>query len=74
MQEIVQMLEREIDAKESAEVLVKPFSRSFYGYRFGLILREQEEGKNATEEILADAMPGSTLMFYGPWSHCNYES
>jgi hypothetical protein len=72
--EIIQKLKRKVDAKETTKILVKPFSTSFHGHTFGLIIREQEEGDDPSDETLVDAMPGSTLMFYGPWSHCNYDS
>ncbi|MEM8979015.1 MAG: hypothetical protein AAGD04_05990 [Pseudomonadota bacterium] len=72
--ETIQKLKRKIDAKETAEILVKPFSVSFYGHRFGLIIRENEEGSPAGDETFIDAMPGFTLLFYGPWSQCNYDT
>lgn len=72
--EIIQRLKRKVDAKETTKIRVKPFSISFHGHTFGLIIREQEESDDPLDEVLIDAMPGSTLMFYGPWSHCNYDS
>lgn len=69
--DIIEAMKRKIDAAEAAEIWVKPFAVSYYGYRFGLIVREPE---NDDDETVIDAMPGSTLMFYGPWSHCNYDS
>ena len=53
---------------------MKPFSVSFYDHTFGLVVRQTEEGDEASGETLIDAMPGHTLMFYGPWSLCNYNS
>lgn len=72
--ENIQMLERKIDAKGAAAILVKPFSTSFYGHTFGLIIRDHDEGEDPHEDVLIDAMPGHTLMFYGPWNLCNYDS
>lgn len=73
-EELVRMLMRKIDAKETAEILVKPFSTSYFGYTFGLVTREKEEGDYAEQDTFIDAMPGHTLMFYGPWSQCNYDT
>lgn len=74
LEEIIGKLKKKINAKETTEILVKPFSASFYGHTFGLVVREAEEGDDATMEVLIDAMPGYTLMFYGPWSSCNYDT
>ena len=71
---IIQGLRRKIDANENGEIWVKPFSTTFYGHTFGLIVRETDELEAGSGETVVDAMPGSTLMFYGPWSHCNYDS
>lgn len=73
-EKIVQRLMKEIDAKETAEILVKPFSTSFFGHTFGLVIREKEESDDVEQDTLIDAMPGHTLMFYGPWSLCNYDT
>ncbi|MEE9388724.1 MAG: hypothetical protein V3U96_08935 [Paracoccaceae bacterium] len=73
-EELIRKLMKKIDAKEIAEILVKPFSVSFYGHIFGLVIREMEEGGDAEQDMLIDAMPGHTLMFYGPWSLCNYDT
>lgn len=72
--EAIGNLKKKIDAKDIAKILVKPFSVSFYGHTFGLVVRETEDVDEATEETLIDAMPGHTLMFYGPWSQCNYDT
>ena len=74
LEEIIGKLKKKIDAGDVAEILVKPFSVSFYGHTFGLVIREAEDSDEASEETLIDAMPGHTLMFYGPWSLCNYDS
>ena len=73
-EEIIGKLKKKIAAKDTSEILVKPFSTSFYGHTFGLVAREADESKDATAETLIDAMPGHTLMFYGPWSLCNYDT
>ena len=73
-EEIVRKLLKKIDAKNTTEILVKPFSTSFYGHTFGLVIREKEEGDDAEQDTLIDALPGNTLMFYGPWSLCNYDT
>lgn len=73
-EKIIERLKRKIDAKETAEIWVRPFSVTYYGHIFGLIVREYEEGDADTGETLVDAMPGWTLMFHGPWSSCNYSS
>ncbi|KIC29643.1 hypothetical protein [Leisingera sp. ANG-M6] len=52
---------------------VKPFSIEAFGLSFGLVLREQEEGEMAGEELV-DAMPGCTLMFYPPWPDGSYDT
>jgi len=74
LEETIGKLKKKNDAKDVTEILVKPFSVSFYGHTFGLVVRETEEGDEASGETLIDAMPGHTLMFYGPWSLCNYNS
>ena len=74
LEEIIGKLKKKIDAKDVTEILVKPFSVSFYGHTFGLVVREIEDHDETSEETLIDAMPGHTLMFYGPWSLCNYDS
>lgn len=61
------MLKR-LEAETREEIRVQPFSCEFYGHGFGLIPREDEK------DMLIDAMPGHTLMFYGPWDRCNYGS
>ena len=71
-EELVRKLMKKIDAKETAEILVKPFATTFFGHTFGLVIREREEGDDAEQVTLIDAMPGYTLMFHGPWSLCNY--
>lgn len=72
--EIVPRLLKKIDAKETAEILVKPFSVSFYGHTFGLVVREKEDDDDPELGTLIDAMPGYTLMFHGPWCTCNRAS
>ncbi|WP_139212392.1 hypothetical protein [Jannaschia pohangensis] len=74
LEEIIGKLKKKIDAKNVTEIIVKPFSVSFYGHTFGLVVREAEDGEGTSEETLIDAMPGYTLMFYGPWSLCNYDT
>ena len=74
LEEIIRNLKKKIDAKNVAEIQVRPFSVSFYGHTFGLVVREAEDGDEASGETLIDAVPGHTLMFYGPWSLCNYDS
>ncbi len=74
IEETIEKLKKKIDAKDTAEILVKPFSVMFYGQTFGLVIREADDGDEAPEEALLDAMPGHTLMFYGPWSMCNYDT
>lgn len=72
--EVISRLRAKIDAETIEEIRVKPFSRSFFGHCFGLIIREPEAGDDPSQDTLIDAMPGYTLMFYGPWSSCNYDS
>ncbi len=72
--ETIRKLKKKIDAKNVTEILVKPFSVPFHGYIFGLVVREAEDGEAVSEDTIIDAMPGHTLMFYGPWSLCNYDS
>jgi len=67
-------LKKKINAKNVTEIRVKPFAVSFYEHTFGLVVRESDDGEEASEEALIDAMPGYTLMFYGPWSSCNYDT
>ena len=66
----IQRLTQKIDAKQPAEIWVKPFSVSFYGHTFGLIARD----KDGSGEVVIDAMPGWTLMFHSPLDRCNYAS
>ena len=74
LEEIIGRLKRKIDAREVAEIRVKPFSVTYFGHAFGLVVREAEDGEEASAATLVDAMPGRTLVFYGPWSLCNYDS
>ncbi len=73
-EEVIGQLKRKIDAKEAGEIIVKPFATSFYGQTFGLVVREKETRDGAAGQALIDAMPGHTLMFYGPWNSCNYDT
>ena len=70
-EKIVRRLKHKIDAKTTGEIWVRPFSVGFYGYTFGLIIRDLDDSQG---ETVVDAMPGWTLMFHGPWSLCNYSS
>ncbi|KAJ55255.1 hypothetical protein ACMU_11180 [Actibacterium mucosum KCTC 23349] len=72
--DVVPKLLAKIDATVTSEIWVKPFSRVFYGHSFGLVVREDDEGDDPQGETLIDALPGHTLMFYGPWDTCNYDS
>lgn len=74
LEETIGELRKKIDAANVSEIQVKPFSVSFHGHTFGLVVRETKDGDETSEETLIDAMPGHTLMFYGPWSQCNYDS
>lgn len=74
LDETIGKLKKKIDAKDVTEIVVKPFAVSFYGHTFGLVVREAEDGDEPSEETLIDAMPGNTLMFYGPWNLCNYDT
>lgn len=74
LDEIIGKLKKKIDAEDVTEIVVKPFAVSFYGHTFGLVVREAEDGEEPFEETLIDAMPGYTLMFYGPWNLCNYDT
>jgi len=74
VQEIIVRLKKKIEAKDTTEIRVKPFSVSFYGHTFGLVIREADEEDEVSDETLIDAVPGYTLMFYGPWNSCNYDT
>ncbi|MBI1494674.1 hypothetical protein [Halocynthiibacter styelae] len=64
----IEAMLKKLEAVKRTAIRVQPFSCEFYGHSFGLIPREGEAA------MLIDAMPGHTLMFYGPWERCNYDS
>lgn len=64
----IETMLKKLEAAKRTAIRVQPFSCEFYGHRFGLIPREGET------DMRVDAMPGHTLMFYGPWDRCNYDS
>lgn len=72
--DVVDRLKRKIDVRDRSTIQVKPFSISFFGQEFGLIIRQPEGAENDIGDVVIDAMPGFTLMFYGPWTLCNYDS
>ncbi|MDX8354666.1 hypothetical protein [Cognatiyoonia sp. IB215182] len=66
-------LRRKIDAETVEQIWVRPFSTAFFGETFGLVVREDEHEEFQGEQLI-DALPGHTLMFYGPWDTCNYDT
>ncbi len=53
------------------DIWVKPFSVEKYDLEFGLVAREVGDGPN---EVVFDAAPGLTLMFYPPWKDGRYDT
>lgn len=72
--EIIFRMRRKIDASEKGQIWVKPFSVSFYGHSFGLVVRKPDDKSDIECRPVIDAMPGYTLMFHEPWNLCNYAS
>ncbi len=74
--EAIDKVKAKIDAVTIEPIRVRPFSVSYFGETFGLVMREEHEGYtiNTVDDILVDALPGYTLMFYPPWQTCNYDT
>jgi hypothetical protein len=72
--DVINRLRRKVDASCSGKVLVKPFSVQFYGHNFGLVVRDEDADAQGPDDIVVDLLPGWTLMFYGPWDRCNYDT
>ncbi|MCG3267461.1 hypothetical protein [Yoonia sp. I 8.24] len=72
--DVVTRLRRKIDASCSEQIWVKPFSVQFYGHDFGLVVRDEDVDDQGPDDIVVDLLPGCTLMFYGPWDSCNYDT
>ncbi len=72
--EAIIRMKKKVDAVSVEQIWVMPFSVSFYGHTFGLVVREPDKEDGFEEEPVVDALPGYTLMFYGPWDTCNYDT
>ena len=67
-------IEQELEALGGltvTDIWVRPFSVEKYGLIFGLLIRDEDDTDG---DILIDAMPGMTLMFYPPWSEGGYDT
>lgn len=72
----IDKVKAKIEADTTEPIQVRPFSVTYYGQTFGLVIRRDEDTDETPEidDILVDALPGHTLMFYAPWQTCNYDT
>jgi hypothetical protein len=73
-EEVIRRMKCKIDASENGQIWVRPFSVTFHGLSFGLIMRKPDDESDKQFKPVIDAMPGHTLMFHEPWDLCNYAS
>jgi hypothetical protein len=67
-----------LGAYKKTDISVYPFSVNAYGSKFGLVVRKPDlvepEDQNDDDQVLVDALPGWTLMFYPPWNEGLYDT
>lgn len=73
LEDVFDRVSKRIGVKRRTDFWVYPFSVAAFGQKFGLVVRERQEGERDGFQAV-DAMPGFTLMFYPPWIDGLYDT